>query len=272
MVLKKLNRLYKFLIIKTFIIVYILSSINISFVFAQIPPSGLEFNVDPLLALTIIIREIVLLILGLFLFYKWIKSEKRFYTDLPFLMALTTFILVLAKAYDLYLFNLFGDYEFELYFTADPVLIWFAKARWLLMLANTVPMVGLLLSIWLADYDKNYLYLLLLVFISFWTIYIAIVPTFELIKNIHVFLLLPIIILSIMTYLFLYKHKRLPEVHSLIISIAWVAYLISSFLRTFFLTIGDPPWGIVWVSEIFDLIIWAVMTLGFIIKPRYSNI
>jgi len=265
----KLNKLYLILIMCFIIAILNLFRFLSSFVLAQLPPGGMEFNVDPLLAISIIAREIVLVFLGFFLLNKWLKSEKHFFTDLPFLMALTTFILIVAKAYDLYLFNLFGGYDFEIYIAIDPILIWYAKIRWLLILANTVPMVGLLLSIWMADYDKKYLYLTLIIFISSWTIYIVVVPTFGLIKDIHVFLLLPIIILSIVTYLFLYKYKRLPEIHSLIISIAWIAYLISSILRPFLMTIGEPPWGLVWVSEIMDLIIWCIMTLGFVIKPQY---
>lgn len=265
----KLNKLYLILIMCFTIAILNLFRFLSSFVLAQLPPGGMEFNVDPLLAISIIAREIVLVFLGFFLLNKWLKSEKHFFTDLPFLMALTTFILIVAKAYDLYLFNLFGGYDFEIYIAIDPILIWYAKIRWLLILANTVPMVGLLLSIWMADYDKKYLYLTLIIFISSWTIYIVVVPTFGLIKDIHVFLLLPIIILSIVTYLFLYKYKRLPEIHSLIISIAWIAYLISSILRPFLMTIGEPPWGLVWVSEIMDLIIWCIMTLGFVIKPQY---
>jgi len=267
----KLNKLYLILIMVFLIAILNFISFLSSFVLAQLPPGGMEFNVDPLLTISIIAREIVLIFLGFFLLNKWLKSEKRFFTDLPFLMALTTFILIVAKAYDLYLYNLFGDYNFEIFIATDPILIWYAKIRWLLILANTVPMVGLLLSIWMADYDKKYLYLTLIIFISSWTIYIVVVPTFGLIKDIHVFLLLPIILLSIITYLFLYKYKRLPEIHSLIISIAWIAYLISSILRPFLMTIGEPPWGLVWVSELMDLIIWCIMTLGFVIKPNYLN-
>lgn len=267
----KLNKLYLILIMVFIIAILNFISFLSSFVLAHLPPTGMEFNVDPLLTISIIAREIVLIFLGFFLLNKWLKSEKRFFTDLPFLMALTTFILIVAKAYDLYLYNLFGDYNFEIYIATDPVLIWYAKIRWLVILANTVPMVGLLLSIWMADYDKKYLYLTLIIFISSWTIYIVVVPTFGLIKDIHVFLLLPIILLSIITYLFLYKYKRLPEIHSLIISIAWIAYLISSILRPFLMTIGEPPWGLVWVSELMDLIIWCIMTLGFVIKPNYSK-
>ncbi len=267
----KLNKLYLILIMVFIIAILNFISFLSSFVLAQSPPTGMEFNVDPLLTISIIAREIVLIFLGFFLLNKWLKAEKRFYSDLPFLMALTTFILIVAKAYDLYLYNLFGDYDFEIYIATDPILIWYAKIRWLVILANTVPMVGLLLSIWMADYDKKYLYLTLIIFISSWTIYIVVVPTFGLIKDIHVFLLLPIILLSIITYLFLYKYKRLPEIHSLLISIAWIAYLISSILRPFLMTIGEPPWGLVWVSELMDLIIWCIMTLGFVIKPNYSK-
>lgn len=267
----KLNKLYLILIMVFLIAILNFISFLSSFVLAQLPPGGMEFNVDPLLTISIIAREIVLIFLGFFLLNKWVKAEKRFYSDLPFLMALTTFILIVAKAYDLYLYNLFGDYDFEIYIATDPILIWYAKIRWLVILANTVPMVGLLLSIWMADYDKKYLYLTLIIFISSWTIYIVVVPTFGLIKDIHVFLLLPIILLSIITYLFLYKYKRLPEIHSLLISIAWIAYLISSILRPFLMTIGEPPWGLVWVSELMDLIIWCIMTLGFVIKPNYSK-
>ncbi len=265
----KLNKLYLILIMVFLIAILNFISFLSSFVLAQLPPGGMKFNVDPLLTISIIAREIVLIFLGFFLLNKWFKAEKRFYSDLPFLMALTTFILIVAKAYDLYLYNLFGNYDFEIYIATDPILIWYAKIRWRLILANTVPMVGLLLSIWMADYDKKYLYLTLIIFISSWTIYIFVVPTFGLIKDIHVFLLLPIILLSIITYLFLYKYKRLPEIHSLIISIAWIAYLISSILRPFLMTIGEPPWGFVWVSELMDLIIWCIMTLGFVIKPNY---
>ena len=267
----KITVSFKILFLEFGLFIFLLLELTASFVLAQIPPDGLEFIVDPLLTLTIIIRMIVLVILGSFLIYKWLKSEKRFFTDFPFLMALSTFILVIAKAYDLYLYNFFGDSDFDLYFTVDPILIWYAKVRWLIMMINTIPMIALLLSIWMADYEKKYYYLILIVFISFWTIYFVIAPTFEYIKNIHLILLLPVIILSIVTYLFLYKYRRLPEIHSLIIAIAWIAYLISSLLRPLFYTIGEPPWGIIWVSEIMDLIIWSVMAMGFIIKPNYSK-
>jgi len=78
-------------------------SSKVFLVLAQLPPNGMEFNVDPLLTLSIIIREIVLMFLGCFLLYKWFKAEKRFYTDLPFLMAISIFILIIAKGFDILL-------------------------------------------------------------------------------------------------------------------------------------------------------------------------
>lgn len=239
--------------------------------YAQNPLDIFVLNIDSKLVIAIIVREIVLILLGSYLMLRWLKAEKRFFTDFPFLMAVTTFILFVAKLYDLYLFNYFGDLDLNAYFIDDPNILWLAKARWLLMLANVVPMISLLLSIWLADYDKKYLYAIISVYVGFWTIYFIVVPSFDLIRNVHYILLMPLIFLSILTYFFLYKNKRVPEIHSLILAIAWILYLISSIIRpTILISIGDPPWGMSWVGEILDIINWIIMTLGFVIKPKYQ--
>lgn len=226
-------------------------------------------SLDINLVSIIILRSIILTLFGTFLLSKWLRAEKRFYSDFPFIMAITMFILVGAKIFDLFLYEYFSDLNFEKYTTEDPVLLWLPKTRWLLMTFNTLPLLYLMLIIWFNESTKTRS-AIFASFTIFWTVYIITVPVFSFLKNSIMFLILPIAILSAFTYFWVFQHKRMPKVHGLIAGISWIAYILSTFIRPILSEIGDPPWGLYWVAEVIDLIIWSAMGLAFIIKPHYS--
>ena len=35
--------------------------------------------------------------------------------------------------------------------------------------------------------------------------------------------------------------------------------------------IGNPPWGLVIVSELIDMVMWIIIFLGFVLRPKFSQ-
>lgn len=238
---------------------------------ALVSPGGTTGNVDILLTVAVIFRVIVMAGLGIFLWSKWIRSDKRFISDLTFLMGLTCLILVAGKLYDLYLYNYFGTTNLV---TEDPGEILLAKFRWILMVANITPLVSILSKIWLEGYAKErvsiFQYVIPGGIAGAFIIAIMLITEFDQLQIMTPLIVFPMALLSFITFAFLYKNKRLPSVHSLIACIGWLAYLISSFVRPVLTGMGEPPWGLAWVAEIIDMIVWGIIAIAFIIKPNYS--
>lgn len=227
---------------------------------------GVEFN----LYLAIVSRVVILSIFSVYLLRRWAQSEKRFYTDFPFLISLTMGILAVAKLYDLWIYDYYDTLNLEVLTGTDPYYLLLGKIRFLLIIANTLPLFMIMVNIWFND-KARIKYALIVAFTGFWTLYILLVPNYTYLKNVLVLMILPMALLSVVTYIFLYRNKRLPEIHSLIIGIAWIGYIMSSVIRPVLVEIGAPPWGYTWLAELIDVVIWSVMSLGYIIKPAYYH-
>ena len=74
-------------------------------------------------------------------------------------------------------------------------------------------------------------------------------------------------ILVSVTFLRIYKHKRLPQFNSLLIAISYIVYTISQIIRPFIMTLNVEY---TWISEIIETLTWLLMGLSFIIKPRFT--
>jgi hypothetical protein len=225
---------------------------------------GVEIN----LYLAIVSRVVVLSIFSIYLFRRWWQSEKRFYSDFPFLISLTMGILAVAKLYDLWIYDYYDTLNLEVLTGTDPFYLFLGKIRYLLIIANTLPLFAIMVNIWFNERERIK-FTLIIAFTSFWGLYIFFAPNYTYLKNALVFMILPMAVLSVITYIFLYKHQRLPEIHSLVIGIAWIGYIISSIFRPALTELGTPPWGFTWLAELIDVVIWSVMSLGYLIKPPY---
>lgn len=222
------------------------------------------------LFLATISRVVILSIFSIYFMRRWLQSEKRFYSDFPFLIAVTMIMLAVAKTYDIWLYDYIGTLDLELFTGTDPYYMLLARIRFLLIIANTLPLFFITVNIWFNEKTKTK-YTLVISFPAIWVIYILLVPNYTYLKNAIAFMILPLCIISVVTYLFLYKNQRLPEIHSLIIGLAWLGYIVSSLIRPFLIETGPAPWGYTWIAEFIDVVIWSVMCLGYIIKPPYYH-
>ena len=225
-------------------------------------------TIETNLYLAIISRVAVLGLLSVYLLRRWYASEKRFFSDFPFLIGISMAILAAAKLYDLWIYDYLGTQNIEVMTEQDPVYLIIGKIRYLLIIGNILPLFTIMLLIWFRENTKVRISSVV-IFVAFWIFYILLAPNYTYLKNALLYMLLPLCLLSVITYFFLYKNKRLPEIHSLIIGIAWIAYIFSSLVRPILMEMGSPPWGLTWIAEVIDLVIWAVMTIGYVVKPPY---
>ncbi len=79
------------------------------------------------------------------------------------------------------------------------------------------------------------------------------------------YLVAPVLILLVATFLFTYIQKRLTnKFNSLHVTIGTVVYVVSQVIRPALGSIGDGDWGLTWIGEVIDLVGWLFIFRGFI--------
>ena len=213
------------------------------------------------------IRAGIVLGFSTMLFIQWIKSEKRSIKDFKFLFGLQFFFLCCAKIFDMYLTYTMGSLEV----LTDPSNLPILKVRWILMIANIVPVFSMLVFVWFYKSVKKQ--------ISFNSIFIAVslvliifAPSYVFLQGLLVVMLLPIVVLSIITFFNLHKHRRLPQFNSLLMAVSQILYLVMQIVRPVLVSSSIGHEFNYIISESIEIVIWVLMGLCFVIKPRFTRI
>jgi hypothetical protein len=222
------------------------------------------------LYLTIVLRIAVLFACGGYLFYKWAKAPRRYFFDLPFLIGVSFTALAASKVLDIILYEmLYGVAQENQYIVGHPSMP-FAHARWLFMLVVTAPLLYANLHVWVAERGRARL-AVVGAHTALFALLILQTNTYAGLSALTPYILLPVAIITVVTFLFAYASKRLPNVHGLLVGLGWAAYLVTSSVRPMLLASGTGTFGLVSVAEILDMLAWLVIFIGFALKPGYAK-
>ncbi len=212
------------------------------------------------------VRAIVVFGFSVMLFYQWFKSEKKSIKDFKFLFGLQFFFLACAKIFDIYLTNELGSLEVLSEVTYLPIL----KVRWILMVANIIPVFTMLVFVWFyKSVKKQILFNVIFIVVSLLLIIFA--PSYVFLQALLVIMLLPIVILSIITFFNLHKHRRLPQFNSLLMGVSQILYLVMQIIRPVLISSSIAHDINYIITECVEIVIWIMMGLCFIIKPKFTR-
>ncbi len=228
----------------------------------------MELTLD--LYLAIIARMAVLFSCGGYLFYKWIKAPRHYTFDLPFLMGVSFTALAVSKIFDIFLFQTFNSAAPAIEYVENYPGLEFATARFLFILVVAVPLLYANLRVWISERERARL-TIVGAYAAVFVFLILQARTFAGLSALLPFIVLPVAALTIVTFLFAYATKRLPNVHGLLVGIGWVAYLVTNSLRSQLLLIGESIFGLASVAEILDMLAWLIIFAGLVIRPGYAR-
>jgi len=224
----------------------------------------MSISVD--LFLVVLSRIILLSINSIYLFHKWYRAPRHYFSDFPFLMGVSFLALTISKFFDIALWNLFINEPLESQYELGRPEMPLGYARWLFMIAVMAPLLYANLCVWLSE-QKRLRGLIIFTYSLTFTIIILQAKCFADLNALIIWILLPVAVITIVTFLFTYLQKRLPGVHGLLISLGWLGYVITTGIRPLFIRIG-----FVSIAEILDMLMWVVIFLGFVLKPPYARL
>ncbi len=212
------------------------------------------------LLIAFILRIIVSFACGGLLLRSWLHSKKRYFSDFPFVFSLMFFTLAMAKIFDTFIAAAF--------IPGDPSMAFLSwiRLRYTVMAINTIEMLAIVLIIWFRSKRKASI----LIFSGYslaWFIVLLVASNYETISKSLSYLVVPVMIALIFTFVFTYRQKRLVnKFNSLVVAIGTIIYAASQFIRPALTNIGSSAWGLTWLSELIDLIGWMFIFWGFF-KP-----
>jgi len=221
---------------------------------------------EPNLITIVLVRVGMLAIFSIMLFTLWYKSFKRRYTDFKFLYFITFSAQTVAKAFDLYIYGLVGSFEA---INTDPGYILLIKIRYLLMLGLIIPLFAMMIFIWFNEKPKTQ-NILNLTFIITSAVLIIVGPDYNFLVNLIAVIAFPLMILSIITYINLYRNQRLPQFNSLLMAIAFMFYMVAQILRPVLTKTEFAGNDTLFFIELMEAGIWLLMGLSFVIRPKYE--
>ncbi|TFF98803.1 MAG: hypothetical protein EU547_00560 [Promethearchaeota archaeon] len=199
---------------------------------------------------------------GLYLLLQWVKLEKKYTSDIPFLMGIALIFFIPGMIIDiLYTLEIVG---LGLIF----------NIRYILDMISMILFFGSLLSVWMSSRVKLRYIIITSLTVIFAIIYLL-VPAYEsllLLDTVHIFVSLPTILIVIITFLFTYYTKRLTNVHGLLIALAAIVVLVSQIARPVLKGVAVSiimPSGLAWAANLIAVLGWIILFLGFKLKPAY---
>ncbi len=223
----------------------------------------MELTLDLYIAITV--RIAVLFACGGYLFYRWARAPRRYYFDLPFLIGISYIALAISKFFDIYLYETFYWAGQKVQQEAGHPGLVFVSARWLFILVVTVPLIYANLRVWVAERARTRL-ACVGAYVAVFVVLILQAQTFADLNALLPFMVLPVAALTIVTFIFAYARKRLPNVHGLLVGVGWAAYLITNSVRPLLLANGSAS-----MAELLDMLAWLIIFAGFIIRPSYAR-
>ena len=224
-----------------------------------------------------VIRIVILAIMSIILFNKWFKQEAIFTSDAYFLFALFFMVLTIGKVYDLFYNLILISDLFD-----DIALLFLVKIRFLIITINILPVlyIGLqatmtLGSVYIKELTKeqfNKIRLWIVIsFLVLISIIILIAPEITFLIRVLPYLTFAIFIALAIMFLFMYKNKHLSQANGLIIGIAFFAFIGSNIFRSIFSVSAMNEPSLLFAIEGLDIIVNAMMFIGFIRKPKYAR-
>jgi hypothetical protein len=202
-----------------------------------------------------VFKVFVQLTIGGVLLYRWYRAERHYYTDMPFLFGLSLLFAAGGESIDawhdyngiipdLFIFRIrttFATMTLILYLVAT-VLIWLSERMRVGYSLILIYFAGVQAAVWLPLTQQE---------IMLWML-----P-----------FLFALIIAFIITFFLVWALKRLPDVHGLIMAIGAIIAMIGQGSKT-----ALAAMGIMWVSELIDLLGLTILALGLFIKPGYAKV
>ena len=210
--------------------------------------------------LTASLKIFCYLIIGIYLLKEWIKLEKKYTSDLPFLMGISVLFLIPGTIIDINV----------IIFSIEPCFIY--DIRYSLDLIAIQLILGAMLSIWMSSKVKIRYTIVISASVLFITV-LMLLPSDVIYLDIAAAIItLPTLISMIITFMFTYFTKRLRNVNGLLISIAAIVIIIGSIIRPFLKTIAISPimpYGLSWFTNLTLIIGWFLMYFGLKLRPSY---
>ena len=197
----------------------------------------------------------VITVAAIVLLYRWYRAERHFYTDIPFLIALTLLFFAAGEGVDAIFHSGIAPYVLTLFKVRSSLLgcgLFFA------MYATVI--------IWLYEH-KRLGYLLLALYLVFYLAAAWLAPTEDLVRLWTMPFILVMFVAFVVTFTLAWAKKRLPDVHGLVMSLGGCVAVVGQLLKNPLAAIG-----IMWVSELIDLLGLGILFLGLVIKPGYAKV
>ncbi|MHA1265722.1 MAG: hypothetical protein ACTSRS_10870 [Candidatus Helarchaeota archaeon] len=209
--------------------------------------------------------SIVIFIISFYvLFRKWYSANRRYYTDLPFILAIG-YIFLIADRLDSVL-GLSG---------IMPITLASQTINFISFEMIVTIIIIVMLMIWIPEKIK--------VRIGIIVCWIALMSIMAIIfiwnpQEIHALLFLmsvPMFALLVVTWFFSYFTKRLSVINPLLVGIGFTGFLIATILRAYFSVIGEPLGYVFtnlhWIAILIDIISFLIILRGFTEEMNYST-
>ncbi len=227
------------------------------------------------LVIIILIKIVIISSIGCFLLYKWYHQEDQYYSDIRFLFSIFFFFLVFAKTIDIVINLVFFQ-------VSSAELLILSKIRFLLMVINVIPMLFLSIEMILIYFSlmdrfkklrnkaffKKIQKITLILIALLESIAILLAPTYSIIITIYPFISLTSLLIIFWMFLFAYRTQRLSDINPLIVALGFGIFLLTSIFRTLGHNLIDPKVNSI-ISEILEIIVFAIIFIGLIKKANY---
>ncbi|MFX0134807.1 MAG: hypothetical protein ACFFDN_14290 [Candidatus Hodarchaeota archaeon] len=224
-----------------------------------------------LVTLLLIGREIIYPIGAIILIRQWLRGKVRYYTDLPFIFALVLIIMCFYTPIEIY---------FVAFYPAVSIESPFGQIAYLIDLNLNTVVYGLnfaiLLAVWFPTHKKG-----ILLSILGWVVFTEIAIIFAAFINIAIMDILLVVIgllmyvIFVVTFFFCHYHKRLPNIHPLLIGLGMAIILVSHLIHSILGQMGTRLAGIytdaTWPAMISWIAGFLVIVLGFTKKAPYFH-
>lgn len=218
------------------------------------------------------LKIISLIVIAAYLFRNWQHQEKRYFSDFPFLNALTFFVYAIGKGIDMFVYSFLQNAtDINQLFAENLVVEIICRIRFIVSpILVVLPYLILMTLLWLNEKKK-----LRIILCSIWllasVIAVLIAKTYAQMLLINQLVAFPVILLSIISFAIMHFNHRLPQLNSLLLAIGWLMFAVSQFLRNYWLSLGSGTWGLSWVGELVELSALLIIGVGFMIPAFYAN-
>jgi len=200
------------------------------------------------------------------LYKKWHRASPRYFTDLPFILALTYVILIYDR-----MDSILGLSGIMPITTLTQLLniMGFAIALGINLL--------IMLTIWIPKRKKlrvAFMVAWLALWIPLIIIFMGTIGEPDTLHALFLVMSFPTIILLTITWYFCYFQKRLSVINPLLVGIGMTGVILGILLRVYFSIIGNPIGYVFtdlhWIAILVDIVSYSIMLIGFSREMSYS--